>query len=138
MVSLAEQFWAPSADVEPAALKRLNLLDWNEVHQHVQALLQEIDRRIFGSVPGVRVTAGCTRSRSSFALFSYRTYQTPDETIDPVVVGITFQPIPEGIRIMGEIAGELSGDVQFGSARSMYSTIMMPFSQWPPPRRMIW
>lgn len=82
---------------------------WTEVHDDIQGQLAALENDVRRTVRGVRVNAGYT-SGEHFLLFSYRTFAMPDSDIDPVVVGITFTQIHEGINVEADVSGEQTGD----------------------------
>lgn len=94
-------------------LERLDLLDWDEIHDAVQAILQSLDAEVKRAAPEVCVKSdrNAVRERD---LFSYRVYQPgPDSKVDPVVVGVVCALGENGFVVRGDISGETIGDVLF-------------------------
>jgi len=94
-------------------LERVDLLDWDELHETVQSVLQDLDKDVRGICQKIEVKPG-RNSATAWNLFSYRVYRASDKhDIDPVVVGIVCASTNDGITIRGDIAGETIGDVLF-------------------------
>jgi hypothetical protein len=93
-------------------LERVDLLDWDELHDTAQSILQELDRLIVEICPETCVAPGRNAIRGG-DLFSYRTYRLAGSEIDPVVVGIVCASSQTGIVVRGDITGETHGDVLF-------------------------
>jgi hypothetical protein len=92
-------------------LDRLDLLDWDEIHDVVQSELGDLDKETANLCPGVRVTSGRNQGRNC-PLFSYRVYSAlANSDVDPVVAGIRFSPGSSGVVIHGDLSGETIGDV---------------------------
>jgi hypothetical protein len=85
---------------------------WTEVHERVQAQLGELEKQVRRRVPNVQVANGRT-SGKAFCLFTYRAFSIPGSGLDPVVCGVTFWPVDQGVRIEGDTSGESLGDVIF-------------------------
>jgi hypothetical protein len=83
---------------------------WTNVHEEIQKQFTPLESEVRRQVPGIRVAAGRTKG-DKFYLFSYLTFSTPDGTIDPVVVGITFTPSPQGVAVEADVSGETTGDL---------------------------
>jgi hypothetical protein len=83
---------------------------WTDVHEQIQLQLAVLEKEVRGKAPGVRVDSGRTRG-DSFFLFSYRTFSMPHNAVDPVVVGMTFTPVEQGVGVEGDVSGEQTGDV---------------------------
>ena len=82
-------------------------VNWESVHAAVQKVFSEMAEGLGGHFE----TRGGKTETVGF-LFTYRLFQNPgDETIDPVVVGITCSKRPTGIQIEGDISGEQTGDI---------------------------
>lgn len=93
------------------ALDRLDLVDWDEVHEAAQATLELLDSAVARLVPDVRVMPGRNSARA-WNLFTYRVYRPPvGSEIDPVVVGVNFARGDTGVIVKADIAGETRGDV---------------------------
>ncbi len=82
---------------------------WTTVHDAVQEQLGRLETAVRRRLAGIRVDSGRTRG-NKFFLFSYRTFSLPDSGLDPVVVGMTFTPAHQGVRVEADISGEQSGD----------------------------
>jgi hypothetical protein len=82
---------------------------WTVVHEEVQQHLASLDGEVRSKVAGIRVQAGRTKG-DKFFLFTYRTFSVPDSALDPVVVGITFTPAYQGVRVEADVSGEQTGD----------------------------
>jgi hypothetical protein len=94
---------------------RLQPGDWDAIHEAIQRVFGEMADQVRRRWPSIRSRAGRTSSRS-FPLFTYRTFDLgPDGEIDAVIVGITFEPAPEGgaVVIRGDISGEETGRTDF-------------------------
>jgi hypothetical protein len=79
------------------------------VHDEIQKQLVVLETEVRRNVAGVRVDAGRTKGEKFF-LFSYRTFSMPDSAVDPVVVGMTFTPDPQGVTVQADVSGEQAGD----------------------------
>jgi hypothetical protein len=106
----AEAIYAPAYRFE--GIERLEILDWDEIHDAVQSVLQGLDEPVGRLVAGYRKVVG-RNSGGAWALYSYRVYQPPEDSdVDPVVVGVSFSHGNSGsIKISGDISGETLGDV---------------------------
>jgi hypothetical protein len=82
---------------------------WTKVHDEIQRHLAPLETEVRRIVPGTRVRAGRT-SGLHFFLFSYRTFFLPDTAFDPVVVGMTFTSVDQGVTVEADISGEHTGD----------------------------
>jgi hypothetical protein len=82
---------------------------WTEVHDEVQGQLALLETDVRRQVAGIRVDTGRTKG-DRFFLFSYRTFSLPDRTLDPVVAGITFTPVREGVTVEADVSGERTGN----------------------------
>ena len=63
----------------------------------------------------IRTKTGKSSARSYF-LFSFMTFDLGDqEELDPVIVGLTFEPSlsGDGVRVRGDISGEETGRIDF-------------------------
>jgi hypothetical protein len=85
---------------------------WTVIHEEAQRTLASLDRDVRNQLPDVEIKPGRTRG-TSFLLCTYRTYSLPGSTVDPVVLGITFQPAPGGVAVAADLSGEATGDVIF-------------------------
>jgi hypothetical protein len=83
---------------------------WPEIDAEVQDRLGLLDKNVRGQKADVRVRKGRTQGEQFF-LFTYRTYSTPDENLDPVVAGVTFGVAEGAVSIEADISGERTGDV---------------------------
>jgi len=81
---------------------------WAEVHDEIQAQLGPLETEIRRRVPGIRVSTGRT-SGEQFFLFSYRTFSKPGVDLDPVVVGMTFTSVDQGVNVEADASGEQTG-----------------------------
>ena len=95
--------------MRPANVEITEMIDWDEVHRAIQAVLDALDDRVARLEPSVCRRVGRTSGRS-FPLFSYREFARSDSE-DRVIVGITVQDREDRFRISGEIAGEESGQI---------------------------
>lgn len=108
MVDPAVMF-SPISRIE--GLERLDLIDWDEVHNSVQAILQDLDRSVRQAHSQVKICEGSNHS-GAWSLFTYRVYGPAEGSlVDPVVVGITFSPTQAGVIIRADMAGEEGGDI---------------------------
>lgn len=82
---------------------------WTELHDEVQEQLAALETEVRNQVARIRVDAGRTKG-DKFFLFSYRTLSLPDSDLDPVVVGMTFTPAPQGVKVEADVSGEQTGD----------------------------
>jgi hypothetical protein len=82
---------------------------WSRLHDEVQEQLVSLETDVRQRVPGIRVTTGRT-SGEHFFLFSYRTFFMPDMALDPVVVGMTFTSVDQGVAVEADVSGEETGD----------------------------
>jgi hypothetical protein len=89
----------------PAAASDL----WTQVHEEFQEQLVLLETEVRRKMAGIRVDAGRTKGERFF-LFSYRTFSIPHSGLDPVVVGITFTPAPQGVMVEADVSGEQTGD----------------------------
>jgi hypothetical protein len=81
-------------------------VEWKTVHEAVQKVFSKMLHEVSGQF---ETEGGFTEGPAFF--FTYRSFQNPgDETIDPVVAGITFWKGETAIDIEGDISGELTGD----------------------------
>jgi hypothetical protein len=93
----------------------LSQLDWDQVHEAVQAQLASLADQVGKRLPAVRSEPGRTTARSWF-LYSYREFLWPDEgegKTEAVVVGVTFAAGKRhnDIGVKGDISGGESGHV---------------------------
>ncbi len=86
-----------------------NVEFWNEVQAEVQSQFDRLEIEVRRHVKGVVANSFRTRG-DKFHLFTYRTFSLPDDTIDPVVVGLTFSPSGDRVAIEADVSGEQSGD----------------------------
>jgi hypothetical protein len=103
-----------------ADLDRFNVVDartsglpgtfWDNLHQVVQLILVNLEESARQHDPGVQVHVARTRG-TNFFLFTYRTFEPTDETIEPVVAGLTFTANGNNILVHADISGEQSGDL---------------------------
>jgi len=99
------------AQARTEGFERIDILDWDEIHEAVQSVLQEMDQSILKCQPGVGIKCGKNQAPKWF-LFSHRVYQPAGNSeIDPVVVGVDFAPGSHGVIVHGDAAGETLGDV---------------------------
>jgi hypothetical protein len=87
-----------------------NLKLWTEVHAEVQQQLDVLEREVRRQVENVCVKSLQTNGERVY-LFTYKTFAGQDESIDPVVVGITFSPHDGGILVEADASGERTGDL---------------------------
>jgi hypothetical protein len=108
-----ETMLPPSHSVEGVERLDLQDLDWEEVHDAIQLVLQGLDEPVSDACAGVVASMGSNAARG-LHLFSYRVYHPPlGANVDPVVVGINFTPGSHGTIVHGDVAGETLGDVLF-------------------------
>jgi hypothetical protein len=87
--------------------------DWDRVHEAVQAALRTLAEAARRRWPTV-VSQGGRTSTTRLPLFSYWTFQPAEGLgLEPVVVGVDFQPAPDRIRVRGDIATEESGRILY-------------------------
>ena len=89
-------------------IERLDILDWDEIHEVVQSILEKLDEVVRQFRPQASISPGRNSSRDC-SLFSYRTY----ECAEPLVVGISFARGNNGIIVHGDITEETTGYVLF-------------------------
>jgi hypothetical protein len=96
--------------------------DWNPIHAAVQEGFEKLASRILDQEPEASSKAARCSTRS-FALFSYRVFPHLDgNDYDPIVIGISFAPTDDRVRIMGDISGDESGFVYFDEGCTMETT----------------
>jgi hypothetical protein len=87
------------------------LVDWDRIHEAIQAVLSGLARSVKERWPEVVSRPGRT-STNKLPLFSYRTFELMDSPeADAVVVGLDFQPSETTVRIRGDLCGEESGRI---------------------------
>jgi hypothetical protein len=100
----------PSGPAVPAELLQ-------ELHERFQGALLPLDDLLRQKTPDLVVTSGRTAG-TRFFLFTYRTYSSPShESIDPVIVGLTFALSASGISADADASGEENGDIVFAVPR---------------------
>jgi hypothetical protein len=88
-------------------------VDWDAVHAAIQNILARMDSGLEESGLPIRSHAGRTAG-NAFALFSYRSFDLQEgDDQDPVVVGITFVPGPDGVRVSGDMSHEETGQILY-------------------------
>lgn len=95
-------------------------VNWYQVHQLVQRIFSEMAARIKDEWPMIRSRPGKSSARSFF-LYTFMIFDLGDEEeLDPVIVGLTFEPAPSGdhILVTGDICGEETGRIDFELDRS--------------------
>lgn len=84
-----------------------------DLHNYVQGKLAALDDLVRQRVPDVVIHSARTTGKQ-FLLFTHRTYSSPShESIDPVVVGLTFKLAGGGVSIEADASGEETGDLIF-------------------------
>lgn len=104
---------APAKDGVPPQGGGLGPVDWDRVHETVQGLLGRLVHTLAAQRPDIRSQPGRAAARA-FPLFTYRTFDVPaDHAIDPVVVGVVFEPAAtgNGLSLRADICGEESGRI---------------------------
>ena len=94
-----------------------------ELHDCVQRKLVLLDDFIRQRVPDVVICAARTTGKQ-FLLFTHRTYSSPShDSIDPVVVGLTFKRTDSGVVIEADASGEETGDLILPLPRQVCSPV---------------
>jgi hypothetical protein len=91
----------------------LSSADWDRVHEAVQAALRPMAEAARRRGPAVASRGGRT-STARLPLFSYWTFQPAEGLgLEPVVVGVDFQPAPDRITVRGDISTEETGRILY-------------------------
>jgi hypothetical protein len=103
-------------------------VDWDEVHQLVQRVLDGLAAGVCEQHQEIRAMAGQTRARA-IHLFSFRTFDIPtDHAIEAVTAGVDFRKGPgdDKVTVRGDIVREESGDILFETPSQLVSNTHEP------------
>lgn len=92
-------------------------IDWDRVHAVVQQELARLRTAVCDQSGLTIVQPGRTRTRG-FPLFSYLAFSRPESEAEAIVVGLTFTPRNHGFEIVGDVAGEESGQIYYDDVAS--------------------
>ncbi len=89
--------------------------DWDQVHEQIQATLDELARRVCMRCPATVVRPGGKTAGRVWYLSSYREFNLTegDAEAEDIVVAMTFSPVAVCIRIQAEVGGAATGRTDY-------------------------
>jgi hypothetical protein len=103
---------------------------WPVLEIVVEHGLSGLSEKVRESRPKVETRFGIARSKSQPNVYVLRTFFPEGKGFDPLVVGVSFVPKPEGLRLQADIVGESTGTVfaeRDGLAPLPYDAVLMAY-----------